>query len=606
MRAAHSIRFDEAELWDAVRLGEDSRLEFKEVRIKGRRLEAPRRDTIADEIAAFANAGGGRLVLGVNDQRIPQTLTPDELNLVIALVGEVCTDSIRPPIEYEAHRVPTPDREGGVLVVDVPPGPTVHHSPGGCFRRRGDAKRPMDSAGIRRLLLARGQSDATAVDAQPVAGTGANSLHPALWRRYASSRTDEPASIQLGKLKFVKEDAAGVPRATVGGLLLGAEDPRQWLPNVYIQAVRYEGTRMDGNRQLDAQDIGGPLNLQIMETMRFVLRNRRVAAHKDPQRRDVPEYSDRAVFEAVVNAVVHRDYAVSGSHIRLFMFDNRLELYSPGGLPNSMTVEDLRTSQFTRNQLLSSRLGQCPVEETAGAGERRYFIERRGEGIGVIEDETFALAGRKPVFELIGERELKLTLPAASPPLPDGLALRVEVTSASSGQALTDAHVLVLYPNKTFREARTDAFGHANFLLHSHVPMTVFCAAPGYKAAVSVNHLPNGTLALALEAASDGGSLIIANRTGHLPGIEGRLNPTLDHLDRMYLYADNIAINDGMTQPTHFSLNEPLRLTDVLGATATLWIREMLGASCVFDYQLNAGPTHSLQQTDCETGASSL
>ena len=299
----------------------------------------------------------------------------------------------------------------------------------------------------------------------------------------------------------------------------------------------------------------------------------------------MPEYSARAVFEALVNAVVHRDYAVSGSHIRLFMFSDRLELYSPGGLGNSMTVEDLRTSQFTRNQLLASRLGQCPVEEAVGAGERRYFIERRGEGVGVIEEETFALAGRKPAFELIGERELKLTLPAASPPLPEGVSMRVAVSEAASGRPLADAHVLALYPNKTFLDAHTDALGQAGFLLHSRVPMTVFCAAPGYSAAVAAEQLPNGSVSLKLDAAADGGSLIIANRTGHLPGIQGRLNPTLDHLDRMYLYADNIAINDGMAQPVHFALNEPLRLTDALGASATISFREMLGPSSVLDYR---------------------
>ncbi len=75
------------------------------------------------------------------------------------------------------------------------------------------------------------------------------------------------------------------------------------------------------------------------------------------------------------------------------MFDDRLELYSPGGLCNSMTTDDLRTSQFTRNELLASRLGQCPVGDVPGAGGRRCFVERRGEGIGVIQDETFALAG---------------------------------------------------------------------------------------------------------------------------------------------------------------------------------------------------------------------
>ena len=156
-------------------------------------------------------------------------------------------------------------------------------------------------------------------------------------------------------MKFVKTDRQGALRATVGGVLLGCEEPHEWLPNAYIQAVCYDSHRMDGNRQLDAQNISGPLDRQVRDAMRFVMRNRRVAARKAPGRSDVPQYSERAVFEAVVNAVVHRDYAVAGSHIRLFMFEDRLEFYSPGGLCNSMTTDDLRISQFTRNELL--RLG---------------------------------------------------------------------------------------------------------------------------------------------------------------------------------------------------------------------------------------------------------
>ncbi len=79
--------------------------------------------------------------------------------------------------------------------------------------------------------------------------------------------------------------------------------------------------------------------------------------------------------------------------------------------------------------------------------------------------------------------------------------------------------------------------------------------------------------------------MIIAHRTGHLPGIKGRLNPILDSLDRSYLYADNVAIDDGRQQPVYFALNKPVRLTDSLGARATLWFREMLGSTFVFDYR---------------------
>ncbi len=587
---------DEDRFWRQVRLGEDSELEFKEVPVKGGRVPSSVRDLIADELAAFANSSGGRLVFGVTDRREAKPLSPDELDAVDRFVTELCNDSVKPPLDVGVHRVAVPDEPGrGVLVVDVASGKAVHQSPGGCYRRRGSSKRLMGPVEIRRLSQLRGQSDAESTDTQVVAGTAVGSLDPELWRGYASSRAGDPPETALSKLKFAKEDANGVLRATVGGVLLGGRDPREWLANAFIQAVCYRGDRMDGNQQLDAMDITGPLDQQIRGAVRFVARNRRVAARKEPARRDVPQYSERAVFEALVNAVVHRDYAVSGSKIRLLMFDDRLELHSPGGLGNSMTVEDMRISQFTRNELLASRLGQCPVGEVAGAGGRQYFIERRGEGIAVIEDETFALAGRKPVFELVGERELKLVLPAARRPVPEGVAARVAVVHADTGKPVRDVDVLLVYPNKTYLEARTDAFGHADLELYANLPMTVFCAAPGFAAEVVPDYEPGddagGALEVRMRPVAEGGSKIIPSRTGHAPGIRGRLNPIRDTLDRLYVHADNVAVNDGAAQPVVFQLNEPLKLTDALGNTATVWFREAIGASSVFDYAVGvSGP----------------
>ena len=577
---------DHETFWAKVRLGEDTDLEMKEVRFRGGNVDAPKRRDLSDGIAAFANSSGGWFVLGVSDDRTPQSLTPSQLDAVARMVTEISSDSISPPLDFGLHRIPVPQvLEAGALLVEIPPSATLHRSQGGYFRRRGASRRQMESAEIRRLLHDRGQSDITSAHMQVVADTSINSLRAELWRRYTSSRTSDRPEIALSKLKFLKIDRLGTPRATVGGVLLAAADPRRWLPNAYIQAVCYSGGKMDGNRQIDAQDIGGPLDEQIRAATRFVIRNRWVAARKRPTRQDFPQYSDRAVFEALVNAVVHRDYAVRGSRIRLFMFGDRLELYSPGGLGNSMTIEDLRTSQFTRNELLASRLGQCPVGDVPGSGGRQYFIERRGEGIGVIEEETFAVAGRKATFELIGERELKVTLPAARPPLPEGIAARVSIRRADDDQPLRDAHVLLVYPNRTYLEAHTDAFGLADFELHAELPMTVFCAAPGFLAQVERGHSGPWPLEVRMHATEHGGSQIIPSRTGHLPGIRGRLNPILDNLDRTYLYADNVAVNDGEQQPVRFSLDEPVRLTGSRGAMATVWFREILGSSCVFDYR---------------------
>ena len=136
-----------------------------------------------------------------------------------------------------------------------------------------------------------------------------NSLSPKLWRQYASSRVHESDEISLSKLKFLKDDPHRTLRAMVGGVVLRAsETPQAWLPNARIQAVCYDGRRMDGNRQLDAQDISGP--------------------------RGFAEYSERAVFEAVVNAVVRRDYAVRGSKIGVCTYSTTDSISTQGSFIN--------------------------------------------------------------------------------------------------------------------------------------------------------------------------------------------------------------------------------------------------------------------------------
>ncbi len=194
---------------------------------------------------------------------------------------------------------------------------------------------------------------------------------------------------------------------------------------------------------------------------------------------------------------------------------------------------------------------------------------------------------RVPVPE--GKGGARLTLPAAPLPVAEGIAARVIVTNESTGKPLSGIHVLMLYPNRTYLEAETDSFGRASFTLHSKLPMTIFCARDGFAARVTHDHLPDEPLELSMRPVQDGGSRIIANQSGHLAGhpegIEGGLNPILDRLDRTYLYTDDIAINEGQAQPVHFALHEPLRLTNVRGACATVWFRETVGKSSVFDYE---------------------
>ena len=145
--------------------------------------------------------------------------------------------------------------------------------------------------------------------------------------------------------------------------------------------------------QLDAATIVGPLDRQIRDAVGFVKFNTHVAARKAPGRMETPQFDPGAVFEAIVNAVVHRDYSTENARTRLFIFDDRMELYSPGALPNTLRIEDMRDRQATRNEVLASVFRRLPVGEVDGAGNRQYFLEQRGEGVPIIYERTWALTG---------------------------------------------------------------------------------------------------------------------------------------------------------------------------------------------------------------------
>ena len=193
---------------------------------------------------------------------------------------------------------------------------------------------------------------------------------------------------------------------------MSTEAPEQYISNAYIQAVCYKGK--DRNSiQLDAQDISGPLDIQIKEACKFVQRNMKIRAIKNPGRTETPQYSLNAVFEAVVNAVAHRDYSIYGSKIRLHIFSDRLELFSPGNISNTMSIESLSLRQSSRNELLSSLLARCPMNFNATGSKRTFIMDKRGEGVPVIITESLELSGRKPEYTLIDDTELRLVIYAA-------------------------------------------------------------------------------------------------------------------------------------------------------------------------------------------------
>lgn len=412
------------ELLEKIRLGEDSLLELKAVRFAGDKVRGPARDDLADEIAAFANTKEGVLVLGVDDKsRNIEGIPIEKLDLVESLVQEVLRDSITPPVTAFIIRMTLPDVAGceqAVLKIEIPRSLFVHQSPGGYYHRIGSSKRPLRPDMLARLFQQRSQTRIIRFDEQAVSGATLDDLEPALWERFRTQRTQGEREEFLEKQGMARRDDDGVWRPTVAGLLMASRDPRRFLPNAFIQAVAYAGpssvpVTAGSPYQIDAKDFSGPLDEQIIEACRFVARNSRVAARKDFGRIDLPAFDSSSVLEAVVNAVAHRDYSIYGSKIRLRLYEDRMVLYSPGALPNTMDIGSMRFRQSARNEVLTSLLARCEIPDDPWfQTDRRTLMDRRGEGVPIILDRSEALSGRAPEFRLLDESELELTIFAAS------------------------------------------------------------------------------------------------------------------------------------------------------------------------------------------------
>ena len=412
-----------AELLEKIRLGEDGFLELKEVRFAGGNVRGPTQSVLADEIAAFANTRGGVLLLGVDDgTREVLGIPVERLDAVEALVRQACEDSVTPPAAPLIQRMTLPDSAGvarPVLRVDVSRSLFVHTSPGGYYHRVGSSKRPIPPDHLARLFQQRSQTRLVRFDETPVPDATLADLDEELWDRFRTPLTTGGSEEMLGKLAMAARDEDETWRPTVAGVLMACKAPERFLSCAFIQAVAYRGDEIapqaDRAYQRDAADITGPLDRQIFDACAFVRRNMRVGARKGPEggREDLPQFDLLAVFEAVANAVAHRDYSMHGSKIRLRLFDNRLELYVPGMLANTMTPEHFPHRQVARNEAITSLLARCRMEGTDLSSHRTHIMDKRGEGVPVVLSRTVALAGESPVYRMIDESELLLVIPAA-------------------------------------------------------------------------------------------------------------------------------------------------------------------------------------------------
>jgi ATP-dependent DNA helicase RecG len=376
------------ELLELVRNGENSGVEFKRDDIHP--------DQLAKELCALANFEGGHIFLGVEDDRTISGLTRSPADAE-AWVMNICRgDGLTPPVIPYWETVLVNGKVVGVITLpaDLPDKPYKAKRGRGwqVYIRRGttsvDASREEEARLYQSSGLLR-------YDIRPVAGTAISDLDLGrlnAYFRYVREQ-DVPADNEQAEWEqllintdFMLEDR-GRQIATVGGMVLFGRSPKRWLPQTGVTAVAYDGTERDYATREDIR-LRGPLtplvdargeiveNGVIDQTIDFVNRNiGHSASLVGARREEKADYPLEAVREAVVNAAVHRDYSIAVADIELAIFSDRMEIISPGRLPNTVTVDKMRSGyRATRNELIKEVLRDYRYVDARGLGVPRKIV----------------------------------------------------------------------------------------------------------------------------------------------------------------------------------------------------------------------------------------
>lgn len=335
-------------LFAQIALGEDSTRQFKS--------DVRNAESLASEMAAFANSEGGVIYIGVGDDGEVKGLLGGDVRRINQLISNSASQLVRSPLVVQSKNVKLPN-DRIVIVLTVPKGidKPYFDKNGVIWLKTGADKRRVNSKEeLRRLFQISAQFHADELPTKAdVAKLDKLRFRDFLRDTYNQDYPDSPK--ELIRLLQNMNLAADNGNLNLAGVLLFAERPEWIAPQFVIKAIRYPGTEIHSTEYLDTEDFAGTLPEMFKGSLAFILRNlHKVQAGRGVNAPGLLEIPEGVFEELLVNALVHRDYLVSAP-IRLFIFDDRIEIISPGRLPNNLTVEKIRAGNSNiRNPILVS------------------------------------------------------------------------------------------------------------------------------------------------------------------------------------------------------------------------------------------------------------
>jgi len=372
------------ELLEIISTGETSKVQFKK--------EMDNEDSIAAELIAFSNSKGGLILFGIEDKKgTILGLDYQQLQSYNNRIATIANDKLKPQIFLytEVVSIPTETGEKKILVVEISEGIAKPYKDknGAIWIKQGaDKRRLTDNNEQVRLFQ---QSGILYMDEMIIPNTSIDDIKFSKVVQYirAIHKSDVDDEIEISETLLTNLNVIKDHRLTLGGLLFFGKNPQKYRPAFCVKAISFFGNSIGGTDYRSSQDIEGTIPEIFEETMRFFRTNLlHVQAGQNFNSLGILEVSQTALEETLQNALVHRDYS-KNSPVRVMILDNRIEIVSPGSLPNSLTIENVK-------------MGNAVVRNNLIVSYGSKLMNYRGFGSGI----TRALASQ-PNLELINDAE---------------------------------------------------------------------------------------------------------------------------------------------------------------------------------------------------------
>ncbi|MDR2694323.1 MAG: putative DNA binding domain-containing protein [Chitinispirillales bacterium] len=380
---------DAVELLDIIRSGETGKVQFKR--------EFDNQDKIAAEMIAMSNAMGGIIIFGVEDKTgIVVGLDYAGLRNTGSRVATIANELVKPAVYIVTEVVSIGGGETepkNVLLVHIDEGQYKPYKDtnGTIWIKQGADKRKLTDNNEQIRLFQ--QSGVLSVDEMPVADTAADDIDKAYVDEYVESIHLKTVSRISDSVLYQNLIIIKNSKVTLGGLLFFGKEPQRHKPAFCVKAISFVGNSIGGLSYRDSRDITGTIPNLFKEGMLFFKQNlKHVQRGQNFNKLGILEISEIALEEVFQNALVHRDYSKNSS-IRLMIFDNRVEIVSPGCLPNSLTVENIKVGNMViRNNLLASYCSKLMIYRGFGSGIVRALEEQPNiEFVNDVEGEQFVV-----------------------------------------------------------------------------------------------------------------------------------------------------------------------------------------------------------------------